>query len=174
MEEDMHQFIGRGAIAGALVLGLGAALPAMAAGGSSDRPSTTTTTPAKPANPDFANARAAIEHKQWSNAIGWLQRVVASEPNNPEAYNLLGYATRKSGNPAGSLQHYQKALSLDPKHLGAHEYIGEAYLMLDQPQRAEEHLARLDQLCTFGCKEHRELKAAIANYKKGIKPQASK
>lgn len=143
--------------------------PGLAAGGSSDRPST----PAKRANPDFENAKAAIANKQYANAIGWLQRVIAAEPGNPEAYNLMGYATRKSGNPAGSLQYYQQALSLDPKHLGAHEYIGEAYLMLDQPQRAEEHLARLDQLCTFGCKEHRELKAAIANYKKGIKPQAS-
>lgn len=146
-------------------------LPAVAAGGSSDRPPAAAP---KPANPDFENAKAAIHHKQYTNAIGWLQRVIAREPNNPEAYNLLGFATRKSGDAAGSLQHYQKALSLDPKHLGAHEYIGEAYLMLDQPQRAEEHLARLDQLCTFGCREHRELKAAIANYKKGIKPQAAR
>jgi Flp pilus assembly protein TadD len=149
-----------------------ATAPAVAAGGSSDQPSTRSA-PARPANPDFENAKAALHHKQYTNAIGWLNRVIAKEPSNPEAWNLLGYATRKSGDPAGSLQHYQKALSLDPKHLGAHEYIGEAYLMLDQPQRAEEHLARLDQLCTFGCKEHRELKAAIANYKRGIKPQAS-
>jgi Flp pilus assembly protein TadD len=169
----MHHLIGRGAMAMVVALSVSAVAPALAAGGSSDRPSSTTA-PAKPANPDFANAKAAIAHKQWANAIGWLQRVVAAEPTNPEAYNLLGYATRKSGDANGSLQHYQKALSLDPKHLGAHEYIGEAYLMLDQPQRAEEHLARLDQLCTFGCKEHRELKTAIANYKKGIKPQASK
>ncbi|WP_178133897.1 tetratricopeptide repeat protein [Vineibacter terrae] len=148
-----------------------AALPAAAnmGGGSSDR-----STPAKPANPDFENAKAAIAAKQYPNAIGWLQRVIANEPNNPEAYNLMGFATRKSGNPAASLQYYQKALSLDPKHLGAHEYIGEAYLMLDQPQRADEHLARLDQLCTFGCKEYRDLKAAIANYKKGIRPQANR
>ncbi len=149
-----------------------ATAPAMAAGGSSDQPSTRSV-PARPANPDFENAKAALHHNQYANAIGWLNRVIAAEPNNPEAWNLLGYATRKSGDPAGSLQHYQKALSLDPRHLGAHEYIGEAYLMLDQPQRAEEHLSRLDQLCTFGCKEHRELKAAIANYKRGIKPRAS-
>ena len=148
------------------------ATPAVAAGGSSDQPSIRSA-PARPANPDFENAKAAIQHKQYANAIGWLNRVTAKEPNNPEAYNLLGFATRKSGDPAGSLQHYQKALSLDPKHLGAHEYIGEAYLMLDQPQRAEEHLSRLDQLCTFGCKEHRELKAAIANYKRGVRPRAS-
>ena len=171
----MHQGIRRSASMAILAAALSAlaGAPATAAGGSSDQPSVRST-PARPANPDFENAKAAIHHKQYTNAIGWLQRVVASEPDNPEAYNLMGFATRKSGNPGGSLQYYQKALSLDPKHLGAHEYIGEAYLMLDQPQRAEEHLARLDQLCTFGCREYRQLKTAIANYKKGVKPQASR
>lgn len=168
----MYQRFGRSLSTAILIASLAALCPAAAsaAGGSSDQPAT----PARPKNPDFENAKAAIQHKQYTNAIGWLQRVIAQEPNNPEAYNLLGFATRKSGNAAGSLQYYQKALSLDPKHLGAHEYIGEAYLMLDQPQRAEEHLAQLDRLCTFGCKEYRELKAAIANYKKGIKPQAGR
>jgi predicted Zn-dependent protease len=157
----------------AVALSAVAALPAMAngGGGSSDW---STTTPTRKANPDFENAKSAIAAKQYTNAIGWLQRVIAAEPNNPEAYNLMGFATRKSGNPTGSLQYYQKALSLDPKHLGAHEYIGEAYLMLDQPQQAEAHLARLDQLCTFGCKEYRDLKTAIANYKKGMRPQANR
>ena len=176
-EGDMYQGIRRNTSMAVLVMALSAiaVTPATAAGGggSVDRPSTPSTPP-KPKNQDFENAKAAIYHKQWANAIGWLQRVIAAEPNNPEAYNLMGYATRKSGDPNGSLQYYQKALSLDPKHIGAHEYIGEAYLMLDQPKRAEEHLARLDQLCTFGCKEYRDLKAAIASYKKGVKPQASR
>lgn len=167
----MHHIIGRCVTLAAVlaVLSVVSPLSAMPSGGSSDRPET----PARRTNPDFENAKASIQARQYANAIAWLQRVIAAEPNNPEAYNLMGYATRKSGDPAGSLEFYQKALSLDPKHLGAHEYIGEAYLMLDQPQRAEEHLTRLDQLCTFGCKEYRELKAAIASYKKGIKPRAS-
>ena len=29
--------------------------------------------------------------------------------------------------------YYEKALSLDPRHKGAHEYIGELYLKLKQP-----------------------------------------
>jgi len=40
---------------------------------------------------------------------------------------------------------YEKALALDPRHLGAHEYIGEAYLALDDLAKAKEHLARLDR-----------------------------
>ena len=31
--------------------------------------------------------------------------------------------------------------------------------------KAEEHLARLDKLCFFRCKEYSDLKAAIAKYK---------
>ena len=42
--------------------------------------------------------------------------------------------------------------------------------MLDQLPQAEQHLARLDQLCVFGCTEYRMLKQAIANYKAGRKP----
>jgi predicted Zn-dependent protease len=126
---------------------------------------------AKPAaDPTFGRAKAMIEAKDYKGALPLLQQVVAKEPKNADAYNLLGYATRKSGNPNGSLQYYNYALTLDPKHLGANEYIGEAYLMLDQPQQAEQHLARLDSLCVFGCVEQRTLKAAIANYKAGKKP----
>lgn len=125
---------------------------------------------AKPADPAYTNAKAMIEAKRYGEAIPLLQQVVAKEPKNADAYNLLGYATRKSGNPNGSLQYYTIALQIDPKHLGANEYLGEAYLMLDKPQQAEQQLARLDQLCMFGCVEYRTLKAAIADYKAGKKP----
>ena len=126
---------------------------------------------AKPAaDPTFGRAKAMIEAKDYRGALPLLQQVVAKEPKNADAYNLMGYAMRKSGDPNGSLQYYTYALTLDPKHLGANEYIGEAYLMLDRPKEAEQHLAKLDSLCVFGCVEQRTLKAAIASYKAGKKP----
>lgn len=152
-------------VAVGLALGLSAAAPAFAMGSSSD------SAPAKARNADFDAGKAAVEKQDWASAIASLKKAVASEPSNPEAYNLLGYATRKSGDPRGALQYYQQALSLDPKHIGAHEYIGEAYLELNDLAKAEEHLARLSDLCTFGCKEERTLKAAIAAYK--AKPKQS-
>ena len=52
------------------------------------------------------------------------------------------YATRRNGDAkAAQIPIYQKALALDPKHRGAHEYIGEAYLTLDDPAKARQHLA---------------------------------
>jgi tetratricopeptide (TPR) repeat protein len=61
-------------------------------------------------------------------------------------------------------KHYEEALRIDPKHRGAHEYIGEAYLMTGNLPKAREHLAALDKLCFFGCAELDQLKKAIAAY----------
>jgi Flp pilus assembly protein TadD len=152
----------------ALALSLATIAPALSMGSNDPTPQPRAS---KPANPDFDAGKAAVGKEDWPNAIAALKKAVAAEPNNPEAYNLLGYATRKSGDARGSLAHYQQALSLDPKHLGAHEYIGEAYLMLNDLPKAEEHLAKLSDLCTFGCKEERALKAAIAAHK--AKPKQS-
>jgi hypothetical protein len=59
-------------------------------------------------------------------------------------------------------KHYNEALRIDPKHRGAHEYIGEAYLMVNNLPKAKEHLGALDKLCFFPCSEYTELKNAIA------------
>lgn len=60
--------------------------------------------------------------------------------------------------------HYEEALRINPKHRGAQEYIGEAYLQTGDLAKAKEHLAALDKLCYFGCEEFTELKAAIGKY----------
>jgi tetratricopeptide (TPR) repeat protein len=102
--------------------------------------------------------------------------VVSRDDKNADAYNWLAYATRKTGDPAASLPLYQKALAIDPKHKGAHEYIGEAYLMLDNLPKAKEHLSTLNSLCVLSCGEYRDLKRAVEAYEKSggkSKPTAS-
>lgn len=147
--------------AAVLCLGLGLGLgltvsgPAMAMGSSSSD---------KPMNPDFTAAKEAIEAQDYATAIERLEKVTAAEPENADAFNLLGYATRESGQAEQAIVHYQKALAIDPKHLGAHEYIGQAYLQLGQLDKAKDHLSQLDDLCFFGCKEYRSLEAAVAEY----------
>jgi len=129
--------------------------------------------PAKPEDPDYAAAVKAIKQGQYAAAIPLLERVVAREPANADAYNWMAYSVRKSGDPAKSIPIYEKALAIDPKHRGAHEYIGEAYLVLGDLPRAREHLARLDKLCFFPCSEYRDLKKAVEAYEKSggsVKP----
>ena len=94
--------------------------------------------------------------------------MVEAAPGSADSYNYLGYSHRKLGRLALSLANYQQALRLNPKHQGAHEYIGEAYLELGDLERAEMHLKALDKICTFGCAAYRELKRAIKAYKKNL------
>ena len=128
-----------------------------------------TTPPPEPKKDSkLEDARAAIAARNWSGAQTLLRELVAGEPNNADAHNLYAYSIRKGPNPDMSLvfKHYNQALSLNPKHRGAHEYLGEAYLMVNNVAKAKEHLAQLDRLCTFGCAEYSELKEAIGAFEK--------
>jgi tetratricopeptide (TPR) repeat protein len=147
--------------------------PAGAAGGGGSESSGA---PAKPEDPQYTAAVKAIKANEYAKAIPLLEGVVARDDKNADAYNWLAYATRKNGNPTAALPLYQKALALDPKHKGAHEYIGEAYLMLDNLPKAKEHLRTLSSLCFITCAEYRDLKRAIDAYEKSggkTKPTAS-
>jgi len=75
------------------------------------------------------------------------------------------YAYRQSGQLPLAFKHYQRALQLDPRHRGAHEYIGEAYLMANNLTKAEEHLAALQRICLIPCEEYDDLKKAVAEYR---------
>jgi tetratricopeptide (TPR) repeat protein len=144
-----------------LVLGLALALPGpvRADSGSSGGMYTA------PADPDFDRAKKEIKAKNWGAAIALLEKAEARDPANAEIHNQLGFAERNRGDLDAAFRHYERALALNPKHRGAHEYVGEAYLMTGNLAKAEEHLAVLNKLCFFPCEEYSDLKAAIATYK---------
>jgi tetratricopeptide (TPR) repeat protein len=121
---------------------------------------------ATPEDAEYTAGVRAIKAERFAEAIPLLQRVVGRDAGNADAYNWLAYATRRTGNPAASIPIYQKALAINPKHRGAHEYIGEAYLMLGNVPKAKEHLARLNSLCFLPCSEYTDLKKALEQYEK--------
>ncbi|HMH18788.1 MAG TPA: tetratricopeptide repeat protein, partial [Burkholderiales bacterium] len=128
-----------------------------------------------PPLPDkLAAARTQIAAKNWSAAIDELKRI--NDTGNADWNNLMGYSLRKGPTPdfAGAEKFYNEALRIDPKHRGALEYSGELYLQTGDLAKAEQRLATLDKLCTFGCEEYSDLKKAIAQYKaKGNKASSS-
>jgi tetratricopeptide (TPR) repeat protein len=175
MEDAMTIPWRRGAIltaTGLLLLGAGAIDHARADGGGGTE-SRETPSRARPEDPDYSAAVRAIKADRYAEAIPLLQRVVARDARNADAFNWLAYATRRNGDPAAALPLYEKALAIDPKHRGAHEYIGEAYLMLGNVAKAREHLARLDSLCFLPCSEYRDLKNAVEQYEKTGKVSAT-
>ena len=110
--------------------------------------------------------RAAIAAKDWPRAQETMRDAVAGNPQKADYHNLYAYSIRMGAKPSMDLvfRHYNEALRLEPKHRGAHEYIGEAYLMAGNVAKAKEHLAQLDKLCTFGCEEYSKLKKDVAAY----------
>lgn len=119
--------------------------------------------PAAASDPVLQQAREATARKDFPAATAVLREAVAKTPANPEYHNLYAYTLRKGPHPDMDLvfRHYHEALRLAPKHRGAHEYIGEAYLMVGNVAKAREHLTQLDRLCFFGCEEYSSLKKAI-------------
>ncbi len=148
-------------IVGLIVIGLIiTAGPAFAAGGGGGG-----STKTQPSDPTYTQATALIGAGKYGEAIPLLEKVVAAKPQNADALNDLGYSHRKVGQIDEALKYYHRALELQPKHLGANEYLGELYLELGDLPKAEERLAVLDKACFFGCEAYTELKQAINDYK---------
>ncbi len=144
-------------VAAAAVLGWSvAAMAAGGGGGKSENPS------------DDANYEAAVKAvkaNDFAGAAGLLAKVVDKDPKNADAWNYLGFADRKMGKFPESLAAYEKALAIQPKHLGANEYLGELYVQTGDVAKANLQLAKLEKLCGDSCDEYKELKEAITSGK---------
>ncbi|HSB24137.1 MAG TPA: tetratricopeptide repeat protein [Burkholderiaceae bacterium] len=115
----------------------------------------------------YKDAMDAIAAQHYAQAIPILENWVAGHSNDADGFNWLGFAYRKTGKLDPAFKAYKRALGIDPQHRGAHEYIGEAYLMANQPEMAERHERALAQLCPASCEELQDLRAAIAAYRTG-------
>ena len=113
-------------------------------------------------DPEYAAGKSAIEARNWPDAIRLLSSAALRDTRNPDIQNYLGYAYRNSGDLSPAFLHYNRALQLNPRHRGAHEYLGEAYLMIGNLAKAEEHLAALQKICLLPCEELGLLQGKIA------------
>ena len=116
-------------------------------------------------DPDYAAGKHALEAKDWPAAIKSLNAAALRDTRNADIQNSLGYAYRHAGQLDLAFRHYRRALQLNPRHRGAHEYAGEAYLIIHKLAKAEEHLAALHKICLIPCEEYEDLKKKIAEYR---------
>jgi tetratricopeptide (TPR) repeat protein len=122
--------------------------------------------PAMQEDARYAEGVAAVKRRDYTTAIRCFEDVVVRDARNANAYNWLAYSIRQNGDAARSIPIYEKALAIDPKHKGAHEYIGEAFLALGNLPKAKEHLGVLDKICFFPCEEYSDLKKAVQDYER--------
>jgi tetratricopeptide (TPR) repeat protein len=117
-------------------------------------------------DPDFAAGKKALVAEDWNGAIAALKLAVLRDPQNADIQNYIGYAYRRLRQFGPAMQHYQQAVMLNRRHRSAHEHLGELYLVLDEPAKAEQQLATLEDICLIPCEEYEDLKRAIAAYKR--------
>ena len=67
-----------------------------------------------------------------------FRQSLGADDSMPEAWNYLGYTSRKLGNYDDALAAYAKALTLKPGYPDALEYRGEAYLGLNRVTDAQQ------------------------------------
>lgn len=133
-------------------------------------PDSTTTPPAatnSPSSwmlPNYGDGRGAyseavgyINQERWGDAFISLEHAQAAVGPHPDVLNYMGFVSRKMGHFNDAFAYYGAALAIDPNHLGANEYLGELYVQLGMYGQARAQLARLDQLCAYGCVQREEL-----------------
>ena len=95
-------------------------------------------------NADLANSKAKDAQKKFKKALADAQEAVQLDPKYHEAWNLVGYTSRKLGDYDGALKAYATCLDIKPDYAPAREYLGEAYIELGQIDKAREQLVMLD------------------------------
>ena len=114
---------------------------------------------------DYAAGRKALLAHDWPAAVARLSKAEVRNPDSADLHNDLGFAYRNLKQYDKAFSHYERALAIEPRHRGAHEYIGEAYLMVGDVKNAEKHLAALREICLLGCEELKDLEEAFAKYR---------
>jgi Flp pilus assembly protein TadD len=115
---------------------------------------------------DYAAAKKAVDRKDWPEAARLFERAAVRNPEHADLQNMLGFTYRNLKKLDLALAHYRRAIELEPRHRGAHEYIGETYLLLGDVAAARKHLDALRAICLLPCDELTDLERAIGAYAK--------
>ena len=113
---------------------------------------------AKPSS--YKKVLSMIKKEQFADAITELEKILTNTnyANDPDILNHYAYSLRKTQNLIKAEEYYKKALSIDPAHRGALEYIGELYV---DTKRLDLANATLKKLENCRCEEYAELKSYI-------------
>jgi len=100
--------------------------------------------------------------KNYEKAQKLLIKSNDKNPNNVDTLNYLGFTTRKLGDFVEGEKYYLQGLSIEPKHVGINEYLGELYVVTNKIDLAKE---RLEVLKSCNCDEYKDLKEIIEGKK---------
>ena len=122
---------------------------------------TPTPAAAKSVNSELAKVTTLLNANNFKQALADLKIIDSEFKNNADVNNLLGYSSRKLKQYKPAARYYEKALKINPNHLGAIEYQGELFVLTNKVSAAKRNLAKLEKLCGIKCGEYLDLKKAI-------------
>ena len=114
---------------------------------------------------DYVAGRAALKAGDAGAALRRFESALRRFPDSADLHNELGFVHRKLRQMDKAFEHYKRALMIEPRHRGAHEHIGEAYLMVGDVAGAERHLTALRSICLLPCEELTDLEKAISEHR---------
>ena len=107
-------------------------------------------------------ADAQVAAGKLVEAAELLETSLAVDPRNRSAFVDLARVAQKQRLFGKAIRLTSKALELEPNDLDAIQVQGQAMVELGALPRARENLAKLQRICTSGCKQLNALQAAIS------------
>ena len=98
------------------------------------------------ANKDLEDGKAKKAEKHFRHALEQSEKAVLIDERYHEAWNLVGFASRKLGDYDKAFTAYEKCLFIKPDYAPAREYLGEAWLEKGDAKKAREQLVWLERL----------------------------
>jgi tetratricopeptide (TPR) repeat protein len=114
------------------------------------------------ANKDVEDGKGKNAEKKFRQALERCQDAVALDDRYHEAWNLIGYTSRKLNDYDNAFKAYEKCLSIKWDYAPAREYLGEAWLEKGDLAKAREQLVMLAKIDARD--ESKVLEGKIAAY----------
>lgn len=109
---------------------------------------------------------------KYSQALSVLEGVINRHPQCADAFTYRGFAYHKLGDVRKAKENYEKAIQINPTHLGANRYLAGTYLEAGDLRRAYEQMQVIRMTCgVAACQELDELEAEINAYRRGQRPE---
>ncbi|MCC9622760.1 tetratricopeptide repeat protein [Thalassospira sp. MA62] len=113
-------------------------------------------------NTDMSAVVDLIDTEMYDMAIDKIKTMLADDPENADLLNYLAFSQRKTGDLSSAAQNYERALMINPEHVGALEYQGELFIQTGKPEMAAANLGRIEKICGKDCEQYKQLAGAMS------------
>jgi tetratricopeptide (TPR) repeat protein len=94
----------------------------------------------------YAQAETLVRQDRWDEGIALLRQVLAAEPENVKAHNLMGIALSGKGDVSGAGAEFERAVRIDPRFVPALKNLAINELAQNKVGEAQRHLSSAQEI----------------------------